>query len=313
MNYKNLKVMPLVFLVSLFSASPATANSTLNESFDFWADDNWSEFSYETNTNNLLNGKPDGIINPGGGGQAFDTENLFYKYNADTNEMSVGIQTGFDVVDGHVRYNSRDYYSGDLALSFDGDVILGDRNEGSDSLHRTLSSYEYAVDFGLYTENRDGESVESRDSNGGLNNGIDHAGLYRVSRWDNDISSTSSSPFAMDWSDDELYSVQLITDENNRSGAGWLDRTETSGQNYSYWRTVTFSLDGIISEGDAFTVDAHWTMSCGNDNINGTTQLVRNSTQPVPEPSVLALFTIGSLGMGFFGLRRRKMTAKFIA
>ncbi|MCP3928862.1 MAG: PEP-CTERM sorting domain-containing protein [Bacteroidetes bacterium] len=281
---------------SLF-ASSAHGNSTLNKAFDFWADDSWTEFSYSGGA--LLNGAPDGIIAPGGGGQSFDTEYLFYKYNADSNDLSIGLQTGFDVVDGHVRYNHRDYYAGDLALSFDGDVTIGDSNESNYG-----NTYEYAVDFGLFTRDSTGETIESADSGG--SNGKDPAGLYRVARWDNDITQSSSSPFAMDWSDDEEYSVTSLTD--NSAGSGYVARTSHSGSNKSYWRTVTFNLDNIVALGDEFTVDAHWTMSCGNDAINGRTTLASNDT-PVPEPSILALFGIGSLGMTFAGKKKKKSSS----
>ncbi len=319
MNFKNFKIIPLFIFGIGFSVQSVHAynNADFNDAFDFWATDSWNEFDYQSNTGNLIDGfgdvgntgSPDGIVGPGGGGQQFDTEYLFYKYNADTNDLSIGLQTGFDIVDGKTRYNSRSYYAGDLALSFDGDVILGDDNESDYG-----NTYEYAVDFGLFTKNGRGNTVESMDSNGNLDNGIDPAGLYRVARWDNDIWEDHSSPFAMDWSDDEAYAVTDLSD--NTAGSGYLNQTASgyNGTNLSYWRTVTFSLDGIISEGEEFTVDAHWTMSCGNDNINGSVQLASNTPgTPVPEPSIFALFTIGSLGLFFSNLRRRKLTGKFIA
>ncbi|MEE8059746.1 MAG: hypothetical protein V3T17_18240 [Pseudomonadales bacterium] len=35
----------------------------------------------------------DGIVGPGGGGEMFDTEYFLYKYNANTNVLSIGLQT----------------------------------------------------------------------------------------------------------------------------------------------------------------------------------------------------------------------------
>ena len=55
-------------------------------------------------------------VYPGWGGQSFDAEYIFYRL--DGNTLSVGLQTGFDILDGHVNYSGRDYYAGDLALSF---------------------------------------------------------------------------------------------------------------------------------------------------------------------------------------------------
>nr|MBC8386415.1 PEP-CTERM sorting domain-containing protein [Gammaproteobacteria bacterium] len=280
----------------------------------------WSEFNYTGNPAYLnASGKPDGVIDPGNGGQAFDTEYLFYKYDANLNNLSIGLQTGFDVVDGKVRYGNgtvyddnsssgKAYYAGDLALSFDGNVIIGD---SSGENHNTNpdpygNSYEYAVDFGLMTKDIDGNLVYS--TNHSTTAGIDNPGLYKVKYWDNDIWYSSSSPFAMDYSPDDGQVTGLIS---NDSGSGLVDRTSHTGQNLSYYRIVSFNLDNIIAEGETFTVDSHWTMSCGNDAINGNIQLTRNSGggNPVPEPSALALFAIGSLGMGFMGVRRKKPVA----
>ena len=67
-------------------------------------------------------------------------------------------------------------------------------------------------------------------------------------------------------------------------------------------------MSGISGLTDTFTVDAHWTMSCGNDSINGRFDITRSNTggNPVPEPSAIALMAIGSLSLGFAGYRRRK-------
>jgi len=305
MNFNNKILITFIALglsLPLGNVLASADAEDFNAAFSFWQNDGWDEFNYRTSTGNLnTSGEPDGVVGPGGGGQSFDTEYMFYKYDANTNNMSIGIQTGFDIVDGHIEWNSNDYYAGDLALSFDG-VNLGDTNKYS-------SSYEYAVDFGLWTQNADGDEVSST-ATGGIQRytgtgsdteGKDPAGLYAVGKWDNRISSTSSSPFAMDWSPG--METALLT---NEAGSEDVARTLVSGTNLSFWRTVSFNLDTIIDEGDTFTVDSHWTMSCGNDNINGQIELTRSTTTNVPEPSIVALFSIGTLSMGFMGYRRRK-------
>ncbi len=45
---------------------------------------------------------------PGGGGQLFDAEYLAYKL--DGKVLSIGVQTGFDLSDGHQVYGGKDYY-----------------------------------------------------------------------------------------------------------------------------------------------------------------------------------------------------------
>lgn len=284
-----LSIKPVVALILLgtTSASFATYDDPSiyeNRAFGFWSDDSW----------NLITDH-DAIIEPGNGGQKFDTEYLYYKYDSASNNLSVGIQTGFDLEDGKRSGNGDiGYYAGDLALSFDGDVVLGDTRVED-------NSYEYAVDFGLKTKDYYGNDVHSAMSGG--SNGIDEQGLYAVGGWDNDIinAHNAASPFAMDWG------TRLDGLSENYSGGGFSDGYNNSGPDYSYFRIVTFNLDTVVAEGESFTVDAHWTMSCGNDYINGGVDLTRDgSSTPVPEPSVVGLLVIGSMGLFASGLRRRK-------
>jgi len=255
------------------NANYAPSNGTL----DFW-NDKWIQFADD-----------DGETNPGYGSQDFDAEYFFYKYDATTNDLSIGLQTGFDVSSGKVTYKNKDYYAGDLALSFDG--------VDNSSRRSTSNSYEYAVDFGKLTKTYWGDDVESKTSGG--DNGIDQAGLYKVNKnkkgnllWDNDIYYKTSVPYVMDEGtyDRDIYS---------ESGKGTVD-----GQQ-SYYRTVTFNLDGLVNDASQFTLDAHWTMSCGNDNINGNVD-IQTQTAKVPEPTILALFGIGLLGMATIRRSKRK-------
>ncbi|MFT5504469.1 MAG: hypothetical protein ACI845_000924 [Gammaproteobacteria bacterium] len=274
----------LGFSMSVFAVDNETSGTNYDDAAlggGLW--NGWSSFSNDSG------------IRSNRGGQAFDTEYLYYKYDAVNQNMSIGLQTGFDVVDGHQRItysngHKHHFYGGDLALSFDG--IAGINNS---------SSYEYAVDFGLETRDWSGhhEGPNSTDNDGlvdvGSGTGVDNAGLYNVSQW-NENTLNDASPFAMDVG---MFEKGLTS---NDSGSGWVDGEK------SFFRTVTFNLAGIVNTALDFTVDAHWTMSCGNDQINGNYN-VAGYTPPngVPEPSAFALFAIGSMGMGFVGFRRRKI------
>jgi hypothetical protein len=199
-----------------------------------------------------------GYVGPGYGGQAFDAEYLFYKQSGTI--LTIGLQAGFDLVDGHVYYDGRNYYAGDLALSFDGDA----------------STYEYAIDFGLLTKDYYGDKVDA-----GSGTGIDAAGFYSVSQWNNDMVPghvSQATPFAMDGG--ALVRSLL----SNQSGSG------TAGGATSYYRIVSFDLAGLGLGPD---MNLHWTMSCGNDVVNGA------GTVSVPEPGSLALFAAGLFGLGF--------------
>jgi hypothetical protein len=216
-----------------------------------WQADDW----------NLLDAddvvRADGFVSPGFGGQEFDAEYLFYKYDHSDHVLSIGLQTGFDMVNGMVEYLGRDYYAGDLALGFNG----GD--------------YEYAVDFGLVTKDDDGDNV-------GLGSGNqDQAGLYSVSEWNNDIYFDVSSPFAMD-------EGSLLSSIENEAGS----------EGDSFYRVVSFDLDVLGFEVERFS--AHWTMSCGNDVVEGSADV------PEPSPSLLLL---GGL-LALLGGRKMRSSAK---
>ena len=224
--------------------------------------DGWTQFAdgeetSSTNTNTA--------VGPGYGGQLFDAEYLFYKLDTVNNTLSVGLQAGFNLVTGTVTVGGHPYYAGDLALSFDGNT----------------SNYEYAVDFGLLTKDYNLNKVDA-----GTGTGIDGAGLYSVSAWNNGVYGgfTVSNPFAMD-------AGSLVAGINNASGSGTADGVT------SYYRQVTFDLSGL-GLGDSYQVDAHWTMSCGNDNINGSFN--------VQEPSTLFLLGLGLLGLGLVRMRKVK-------
>jgi hypothetical protein len=270
------KILFLVFtiMLSVYSAANASPISIFSSS------NGWTQLGNGDDGYRIS----DGYVNPGYGGQAFDAEYLFYKLQ--NHILSIGLQTGFDVVTGHVRTGGIDYYSGDLALSFD----------------RNNSNYEYAVDFGLFT--KDYVTPNPVGGNTGTA-GYDSAGVYRVTTWNNDVYSSygASRPFAMQ------SGTMLGTLTENSSGTGSTPVTTLNGYSYggsSYYRIVSFPTY-LISEiiDRPINLAAHWTMSCGNDAIDGQKCGIPN---PVPEPSTMFLLSSLATGLfGFAGLRRRFM------
>lgn len=246
----------------LISLTPV---STYAGALGFWATDGWTAMTLDSHGG-------DGVIGPGAGGQQFDAEYLYYKQSG--NSLSIGLQAGFNLITGYEYHSTspKDYYAGDLALSFDGSA--------------GPTGYEYAIDFGLETRDYQKDAVDM-----GTGTGIDAAGLYSVSSWNNDVYSghTVANPFAADGGT-LLQGLTLNTDMFTGSG---------SAGGTSYFRTVTFDLGSLGLTGP-ITLDAHWTMSCGNDYINGTTTL-----SSVPEPSTMALMFMSLMGIGWAGRRKR--------
>jgi hypothetical protein len=229
----------------------------------------WAEFQDDAPVEDGANG-------PGVGGQEFDAEYLFYRWNGSV--LDIALQTGFDVLDGKYKHtDNRNYWSGDLGLSFDNDA---DNDGAVDS-----ATWEYGIDFGLKTKTYNQAKIDF-DSPGVDNDGIDDAGLYEVSAWDNQIYSGHhiSDPYA-------------ITDIVAGSK---VDITTTAGYHAplnTFYRIVSFDTTDLAI--NITGIDVHWTMSCGNDNING------HIAAPVPAPATLAMLLLGLMGLGGAQIRRR--------
>ncbi len=106
--------------------------------------------------------------------------------------------------------------------------------------------------------------------------------MYKANSWNNDIAFGQSAPYGV-----SSGSLLLAANAGNFSqGSGTVNGDK------SYFTMFTFDLSNITGLQPNFVLDAHWTMSCGNDEIDGRVALVK-----VPEPSPLLLFVLGFAGL----------------
>ena len=182
-------------------------------------------------------------------------------------------------------------------MSFDG-ATLGD-----------VSTYEYAIDFGNLTRDYNGKDLVDADAPAD-SDGIDDPGLYRVTNWNNDIyfdgpggnstgdGKNSSSPFAME------EGSRVLDQGNGPNELKFLiNDSDTINNQVSYYRAYGFDISALALN-DISQLDVHWTMSCGNDAVDGQVALV-------PEPSLPGLLLSGLLGLfGSLSLRRSRLSRR---
>ena len=283
----------LIIILMVFGLISMGCQISIADPLNVW--NGWTEFQTSDNVGNIedyvgshdYNGTMyDEYVNPGWGGQDFDAEYLFYQYDVASTTLSIGLQTGFDIIEGLVNHVGKDYYAGDLALSFGG-----------------LNYFNYGIDFGFgaqygyYTDTSSVQPVQGQN-----------AGLYSVSSWNNNVYSgyTASNPFAI--------SAGSAVDNAGFSSSSGFGLSDTSNNLTSYYQKVSFNVSKIAEQLNApgpellklsdFSFKAHWTMSCGNDAIDGEGVIFQRGYHHAPEPATFVLMFLGLLGL--VGVRRMK-------
>lgn len=260
------------------------------------ADGNWSDwFSYGGNVN-FANWN-EGLVTlnnvayrtqndeegptPGGGGQRYDIEQIFYFYQdagagLTGGKLFVGLVTGFPPA----GVDADHLYAGDMFFDFGAD-----------------GSRDVAVATSTSTVNIDRETgnVAGSVDNAYFNNN------YLITNPASQLRDPNPFTASTPW--------RVYRDTNSFPGGTLNALTSTTAwgqQGVHYFLEVCLEVDGsieeIISNEQTGGLGLHWTMQCGNDVIDvvDDTPLV-----PVPEPSTFALLGLGVLGVGL----RRKFAA----
>lgn len=214
---------------------------------------------------------------PGGGGQRYDIEQIFYAFeDADLNALTggvlhIGLVTGFPPQ----GWPLDDFFAGDMFVDF------GNTGDYSVAIATSTSTVGDEVPGGV-----DADYLGNNYFNDGTAN------------W------TTRAPRLFSFSDPWRVERNPAIENSFTSNVAW-------GQvGVHYFLEISLDIDAAIEEvltNPDGGVGLHWTMECGNDviNVRDNLPLVPGPLVPIPEPSTFALMGIGMAGMAL----RKKFSA----
>jgi hypothetical protein len=236
---------------------------------------------YDGNSNGNATGwygkGEDNEVEPGmAAGQLWDLEGFFY----DEPGASLSVVSGFDLINGAAGNNTV-YTSGDIFLSST-TPVYGDVHGPANSNTEVTNSfgYDYVVDVDWANGSYSILEIDSASK-------VLTADVYQ-NQGSNPYQYVSGAVATLGTGS---FTVDTATDAE----------TGFKGGNHYF---ATFDLSALLDEAAlGTTFYSHFTMGCGNDNLMGRFE--------VPEPTTIALMTLGLAGLWFS--RRRKRDEGFAA
>jgi len=231
----------------------------------------WNENLVTLNTVNIRTQVDEEGPTPGGGGQPYDIEQIFYIYeDADPNALSggvlhIGLVTGYPPEGRPLE----DLFAGDMFVDF------GNTGDYSVAIATSTSNVNQEVPGGV-----DSDYFAHNYFNDGTANWTTRAPIYFM----------TSQPWRV---------------ERNPAIENFFTTSVVWGQTgVRYFLEISVDIDSALE--DVLTnpdggVGLHWTMECGNDviNVRDDQPLVPGPQNPIPEPSTFALMGIGISAMAF--------------
>lgn len=268
----------LAMVVCAGSASAISTDGSWTDWFTYHGNvgfSNWQQGNYTLTNGNIRTQADEEGPTPGGGGQPFDIEEIFYFFedfdNNDDNSggiLHVGLVTGFP------SGGAQNLYAGDLFIGFGAGVGYND------------------VAVAVGTENTAANDFGARFGSAWFNSGAPNWTLESVNV---PAHVAASDPYRVD--------------EDNSPGAVDISGSATvawGGQGVHNFLEVALVVGGaqelLLTDDQNGGIGLHWTMQCGNDEID-----VEDDTPfaPVPEPATMVLLGMGVLGIALRARRPR--------